>query len=228
MLSNHYNRDAMRHFDRITEESLPAAVEALVALEPDFARAVAEAGPPPLRYSPPGFATLLRIIVAQQVSLASAAAIWARLEALVAPLEPERMLQFDETALRTAGLSRAKARYALSLADLLRSGALDLEELNRLDDEAAVARLVQVKGLGRWSAECYLLFSHGRPDVFPAEDVGLMQGLQRLRQMPVRPDGRELRALAEAWKPLRAVAARLLWHYRRFAVLPGGAGSGVA
>lgn len=207
---------------RITEETLPAAVAALVAQQPDFGRVVAEAGPPPLRYSPPGFATLLRIIVAQQVSLASAAAIWARLEALVTPLEPARLLAFDEAALRGAGLSRPKARYALALAALLEEGGLDLAGIEALDDEAAIARLVRIKGLGRWSAECYLLFSHGRPDVFPAEDVGLMQGLQRLRGLPERPDGRQLRALAEAWKPWRAVAARLLWHYRRFTVLPEG------
>lgn len=218
----------MTEIARITEESLPRAVQQLAERDPDFARALAEAGPPPLRYRPPGFETLLRIIVAQQVSLASAAAIWTRLEALAAPLQPERLLAFDEAALRGAGLSRQKARYALSLAELLHEGALDLEALDYLDDEAAVARLVQVKGLGRWSAECYLLFSHGRPDVFPAEDVGLMLGLQNLRGLAERPDGKALRAAAEDWKPLRAVAARLLWHYRRFAVLPAAEGSGVA
>jgi len=217
----------MTSIERITEETLPAAVAALAALEPAFERAVAEAGPPPLRYRPPGFATLLRIIVAQQVSLASAAAIWARLEALVAPLEPERLLAFDEAALRGAGLSRPKARYALSLAELLRSGGLDLAEIDRLEDEAAIERLVRVKGLGRWSAECYLLFSHGRPDVFPADDVGIMQGLQRLQALPERPDAGALRQAAEAWRPLRAVAARLLWHYRRFD-RPPVEGSGVA
>ncbi|MDF2097040.1 DNA-3-methyladenine glycosylase family protein [Aquibaculum arenosum] len=219
----------MTQIERITEDTLSDAVAQLVAMDPDFARALEEAGPPPLRYRPPGFETLLRIIVAQQVSLASAAAIWSRLEALAAPLEPERLLSFDEDSLRGAGLSRQKARYARSLAELLQSGELDLAELDALDDETAVDRLVQVKGLGRWSAECYLLFSHGRPDVFPGEDVGLMLGLQNLRGLAERPNGKALRASAEDWKPLRAVAARMLWHYRRFAMLPAGAeGSGVA
>lgn len=217
----------MSRIERITEETLPAAVAALAAQEPAFQRALAEAGPPPLRYRPPGFATLLRIIVAQQVSLASAAAIWARLEALVEPLEPERLLTFEEAALCGAGLSRPKARYARSLAELLRSGELDLAGIERLEDEAAIERLVRVKGLGRWSAECYLLFSHGRPDVFPADDVGIMQGLQRLQALPERPDAAALRRTAEAWRPLRAVAARLLWHYRRFD-RPSVEGSGVA
>ncbi|HLW27581.1 MAG TPA: DNA-3-methyladenine glycosylase [Kiloniellales bacterium] len=215
--------------DRITEETLPGAVSRLAQLDEHFARAVAEAGMPPLRYRPPGFETLLRIIVAQQVSLASAAAIWARLEALVGSLEPQQLLQYDEEALCGAGLSRQKARYARSLAGLLAEGELDLASIDELDDEAAIACLTRVRGLGRWSAECYLLFSHGRPDVFPAEDVGLMLGLQSLRQLEVRPTGKELRQMAESWAPYRAVAARLLWHYRRFTMQPpGSSGSGVA
>ena len=219
----------MTSIEHITEETLAAAVEALGQRDDHFAQAVVEAGMPPLRYRPPGFETLLRIIVAQQVSLASAAAIWSRLENLVGQLQPEALLSFDEEALRAAGLSRQKARYARSLADLLVSGELDLAVVDELDDEAAIACLTQVKGLGRWSAECYLLFSHGRPDVFPAEDVGLMLGLQNLQKLEQRPTGKELRALAEAWKPYRAVAARLLWHYRRFAMQPAGStGSGVA
>src|SRR5690625_3593491 len=205
----------MTRIERITEETLPAAVAALTEQDAHLARALAEAGMPPLRYRPPWFETLLRIIVAQQVSLASAAAIWARLEALVGDLTPDRLLEFDEEALGGAGLSRQKARYARSLADLLASGELDLAVVDELDDEAAIACLTRVKGLGRWSAECYLLFSHGRPDVFPSEDVGLMLGLQSVRALPQRPTDKELRQLADEWKPYRAVAARLLWHYRR-------------
>lgn len=219
----------MTSIERITEDTLHLAVEALAKTDEHFARAVTEAGQPPLRYRPPGFETLLRIIVAQQVSLASAAAIWSRLEALVGELQPQALLTFDEEALRAAGLSRQKARYARSLAELLESGELDLSVIDRLEDEEAIACLTRVKGLGRWSAECYLLFSHGRPDVFPAEDVGLMLGLQSLRALPQRPTGKELRQLADEWKPYRAVAARLLWHYRRLSLQPAGsAGSGVA
>ena len=207
---------------RITEDSLPDALEALGRLDPDFRRALAEAGPPPLRYRPPGFATLLRIIVAQQVSLASAQAIWDRIEAACRPLDPARLLDFDEPSLRGLGLSRQKAQYARSLAGLMASGVLDLSRFDELDDEAAIAALVQIKGIGRWSAEVYLLFSHGRPDVWPADDVGLMIGAERLKRLEARPDAKAMRALAEPWRPLRAVAARMLWHYRKTAVLPGG------
>lgn len=205
---------------RITDETLPAALADLGRRDPDVARALAAVGPPPLRYRPPGFATLLRIIVAQQVSLASAQAIWDRLEAACRPLEPAALLRFDEDALRALGLSRQKAHYARSLAGLLGDGALDLAALEALDDEAAIRALTRVKGLGRWSAEVYLLFSLGRPDVWPADDVGLMIGAQRLKGLAARPDAKAMRTLAEPWRPLRGVAARLLWHYRRADALP--------
>lgn len=203
-----------RPIAHIDEASLTEALAALGRLDPDCARALEEVGPPPLRYRPPGFATLLRIIVAQQVSLASAAAIWGRLEAACRPLVPERLLELDEAALRGAGLSRQKARYARSLAETMLSGALNVSALEALDDEAAIAAVSAVKGLGRWSAEVYLLFSLGRPDVWPADDVGLMMGAQKLKRLAERPDARAMRALAEPWRPYRAVAARLLWHYR--------------
>jgi DNA-3-methyladenine glycosylase II len=199
---------------RIDEQTLPEALAALARLDPDCARALDEVGPPPLRYRPPGFATLLRVIVAQQVSLASAAAIWARLEAACDPLVPERILEQSEEALRAVGLSRQKARYARSLAETMRAGQLNVAALEALDDEAAIAAVTAVKGLGRWSAEVYLLFSLGRPDVWPADDVGLMMGAQKLKRLPERPDARAMRSLAEPWRPWRAVAARLLWHYR--------------
>lgn len=199
---------------RIDEESLPEALAALGRLDPDCARALAEVGPPPLRFRPPGFATLLRIIVAQQVSLAAAAAIWGRLEAACEPLQPECLLALPDEALRTAGLSRQKVVYARSLSEKLLAGELATPVLETLDDEAAIAAISSVKGLGRWSAEVYLLFSLGRPDVWPADDVGLMMGAQKLKRLPARPDARAMRSLAEPWRPYRAVAARLLWHYR--------------
>lgn len=205
---------------RITEETLPEALAALSALDADFARALEEVGPPPLRHRPSGFATLLRIIVAQQVSLASAQAIWDRLEAACQPLAPEVLLALDDEALRGAGLSRQKQRYSRSLAELLASGELDLAAVEALDDEAAIAEITKVKGLGRWSAECFLLFSFGRPDVFPVDDVGLMIGAQRLKNLKKRPDAKKLTRLGKAWRPWRAVAARMLWHYRGSAGIP--------
>jgi DNA-3-methyladenine glycosylase II len=199
----------------VTEETLPEALAALAALDPDMDRAIAEAGPPPLRYRPPGFATLLRIIVAQQVSLASAQAIADRLAAACDPMTPERFLRLTDDDLRLTGLSRPKQRYARSLAAEIASGGIDLARIAALDDEAAIAELTRAKGIGRWSAEVYLLFSLGRPDVFPVDDVGLMIGAQKVKRLDARPDRRALAGLAEGWRPYRAVAARMLWHYRR-------------
>jgi DNA-3-methyladenine glycosylase II len=199
----------------VTERTLPAALAALAQADPDMARVLEEAGPPPLRYRPPGFATLLRIIVAQQVSLGSAQAIADRLKAACDPLTPEGFLALDDEALRRIGLSRPKQRYGRALAAQLVAGDLDLEAVATLDDEAAIAELVRIKGIGRWSAEVYLLFSLGRPDVFPVDDVGLMQGAKLVKNLEARPDREGLLALGEAWRPYRAVAARLLWHARR-------------
>ncbi len=204
----------------ITEETLPGALQELAALDADFARALEEAGPPPLRQRPSDFSALLRIIVAQQVSLASAQAIWNRLEAACQPLAPETMLSLDDDALRGAGLSRQKMSYSRSLAGLLASGELDLAAVARLDDEAAIAEITKVKGLGRWSAECFLLFSLGRPDVWPIDDVGIMIGAQRLKGLKKRPDAKKLARMGKAWRPWRAVAARMLWHYRGSTGIP--------
>ncbi|MGO1120334.1 DNA-3-methyladenine glycosylase family protein [Rhodovibrionaceae bacterium A322] len=190
------------------------ALERLADLDPDMGWAVEQFGPPPLRYRPPGFETLLRVIVAQQISLASAAAIWGRLCDACPNLTPEAFAALDDEALKVIGLSRPKQRYSRSLADLLLTGQLDLEKVPLMEDEEAIAALTQVKGLGRWSVEVYLLFSYGRPDVWPADDVGLMIGAQRLKNLPERPNAKAMRELAEAWRPWRSVAARVLWHCR--------------
>ena len=204
----------------IDDESLSKALDALGQQDGDFARALEEVGLPPLRNRPHGFPTLLRIIVAQQVSLASAQAIWDRLEAACQPLAPAGVLALGEEGLRTVGFSRQKIRYGLSLAELFESGALDPSLLDAQDDEAAIASLTKVKGIGRWSAEVYLLFAMGRPDVFPADDLGLMMGAERLKRLNERPSAKALRAMAEDWRPWRAAAARMLWHYRQKAALP--------
>lgn len=199
----------------VTQETLPAAVEALGRIDRDFARALQEVGLPPLRYRAPGFATLLRIIIAQQVSLASAQAIADRLNAACRPVTPETFLALSDDDLRQIGLSRPKQRYARALAEMLIEGTLDLDRLVMLDDEAAIESLTRAKGIGRWTAEVYLLFSLGRPDVFPANDIGLMIGAQLLKGLEVRPDRVALEEQARAWRPYRSVAARMLWHYRR-------------
>ncbi|MET4701495.1 DNA-3-methyladenine glycosylase II [Constrictibacter sp. MBR-5] len=188
---------------------------ALSAADPDMGRAAAEAGEPAFELREPGFPTLLRAIVAQQVSAASARAIWARLEAALHPVSAEGFLALDEEAVRGLGFSRPKLAYARGLAEAVASGACDLDALADLPDDAALAELVRLKGIGRWTAEVYLLFALGRPDVWPAQDLALAVAAQKIKNLPSRPTFAEMDALAEAWRPWRSVAAILLWHYYR-------------
>ncbi len=188
---------------------------ALAAIDPDLGAIFAALGAPPTRRRPAGFATLLAIIVQQQVSLASGRAIWARLEAGLCGVTAEAALARDIEALRSFGLSLPKARYTHALAKAVCDGTLDLDTLDNLDDEAAIARLTAVKGIGRWTAEVYLLTVLQRADVFPAADIALMAAAGEVKGLASRPDAKALATLAEAWRPWRAIAARLLWqHYR--------------
>lgn len=200
----------------LTEQRLAEGLAAIAAADSDFARALAEAGTPPLRRREPGFATLLRAIVGQQLSASAAATIWSRIEAAVTPLEPATLLVFGEEELRGLGLSRQKIAYARGLADDVLCGRVALEHLADREDEAAIAELVKLKGIGRWTAEIYLLFALGRPDAFPADDLALTVAAQRMKRLRERPSGKALRELAEAWRPWRGAAAHFLWHYYRF------------
>jgi DNA-3-methyladenine glycosylase II len=187
----------------LSAERLDASMVALCALEPAFAAAVAEAGHPAPRLSDRGFATLLRTIVGQQVCVASAAAVWRKLDEVVGAS--------DET-LRSAGLSRQKLGYARSLADEVTSGRLDLDNLPE-DDEEAIAALVRVKGIGRWSAEIYLLFAEGRADIWPAGDLAVQIAVGRILGHETRPSEKLTREVAEAWRPHRGAAAIFAWHH---------------
>jgi DNA-3-methyladenine glycosylase II len=203
----------------LNETGLRDAVDQLAAVEPAFAAAIARAGYPAPRVREPGYETLLRTIVGQQVSVASASAVWTRLETLLGKgCAPDALLAQDYDALRGCGLSRQKQGYARSLAALVLSGELDLGNLPD-DDEAAIAQLVHVKGIGRWSAEIYLLFAEGRSDVFPAGDLAVMVELGRLMGLDEKPSEKQLREMAEAWRPYRGAAAVLAWHSYNSAVL---------
>ena len=202
-----------------TKESIRSAVEALASREPAFARVVEQHGVPEPRNSKRGAETLLRTIVGQQVSVAAARSMWAKLEAAFgSPPDLNLLLAASDEDLRAAGMSRQKAGYIRSLAELVLSGELDLDDLPE-DDEDAIALLTKIKGIGRWSAEIYLLFAEGRADVFPAGDLAVMIELGRLMGLDARPSEKQLRALAEAWRPHRGAAAVLAWHSYNSAVL---------
>ena len=195
-----------------TAESILASVEALASLEPAFAGVLERHGVPEPRASEPGAHTLLRTIVGQQVSVAAARSMWAKLEAAYgAPPDLERILKASDDELRLAGISRQKAGYARSLAELILSGELDLANLPA-DDEEAIALLTKIKGIGRWSAEIYLLFAEGRQDVWPAGDLAVQIAIGRLLGFDERPTEKHLRELGEAWRPNRGAAAVLAWH----------------
>ncbi len=208
--------------DRLTRRTLPGALDELARRDPDLARAYRAVGVPPIRHRRPGFATLLRIICGQQVSTASARAIFARLEAAASPLTPSAFLALDDDALRAIGFSRQKMLYGRALAGDVAAGRLDLAGLGRLDDEAAVAKLVQVKGVGRWSAEIYLLFALRRPDVWPVDDLAVVNAVARVKGLAARPGRNEMARLGEPWRPWRSAAARLMWHYYSAAPLESG------
>lgn len=200
----------------LSADQLREALDALSAREPAIAAAVARVGYPEPRIRDRGVATLLRTIVGQQVSYQSADAVWRRLEEALggdATNTAAWIAASDET-LRGAGLSRQKLGYARSLAGLVESGELDLSNLPA-DDEAAIAELVKVKGIGRWSAEIYLLFAEGRPDIWPAGDLAVQIEVGRLMGLPDRPSESLTREIAEAWRPHRGAAAIFTWHHYR-------------
>jgi DNA-3-methyladenine glycosylase II len=204
----------------LSQATLIEGIDRLAQVDEDVARALARVGYPAPRQREPGFATLLRIMVAQQLSTKSAAAIWARLEAACAQaVTAERYLALDETAFRTIGFSRQKMAYGRSVAEAVAGGALDLEALATLPEEEAIGAISALRGFGRWSAEIYLLFALGRTDIFPADDLGLQVGMQRLKRLDVRPNRKALDLLVEHWRPLRGCGAIFLWHYYGAATL---------
>ena len=197
----------------ISAEALRSGLDAIAERDPVIAAALAHAGYPEPRVNDPGYITLLRTIVGQQVSLASARAIWTKLEAAIGdPGDPALLAAASDEALRGAGLSRQKMSYARSLAEEVSSGRLDLANLPQ-DDEAAIEQLVRIKGIGRWSAEIYLLFAEGRPDVWPAGDLAVQIAMGRMLGLAEKPSERELRALSEPWRPHRGSLALFAWHY---------------
>ena len=197
----------------LTAKKLRDDLDALALREPQLAAALERVGYPEARVREAGFATMLRTLIGQQVSVASAASVWNKLEAeLGADFTPACLLARDFDTLRACGLSRQKQGYARSLCELAQSGELDLHNLPA-DDEEAIALLTRIKGIGRWSAEIYLLFAEGRPDIWPAGDLAVQEGVKRLLDLEERPGENVTRKLAEPWSPQRGSMAIFTWHF---------------
>ena len=197
----------------MTEKDLYSASEILAERDPDLARVLDRIGPPPIWDRAPGFPTLVHIILEQQVSLASAKATFDKLVARVDPLEPAPFLELEDPELKAIGFSGQKGRYCRELAKAVLDGSLDLVGLQTTADDRVRTELVKVTGIGRWTADIYLLMALGRPDVWPRGDLALHKAVQDLKGLETPPTATEFEAFGEPWRPWRSVAARFLWNH---------------
>lgn len=197
---------------RLDRQGFDQAVAELAAGDPRLAGVLKRWGTPPFWTREPGFATLIHLILEQQVSLASAQAAFDRLLGVVGTLRPASFLALDDETLRTCGFSRQKIRYGRALAEALDEGRLDLVVLDTLDDETVRRHLMALPGIGRWTADVYLLMALCRPDLWPVGDIALRTAAAEVLGLPGRPSSQELETLGEPWRPLRSVASRFLWH----------------
>lgn len=197
----------------LSDDALERAVRLLSRRDGDLRRVVKQFGAPPMWARESGFSTLLHIILEQQVSLASARAAHNKLLELAAPLTPRGFLKLDDATLKSIGFSRQKSLYGRELARSIAEGFLDLEALTSMDDATVRSELIKIKGIGRWTADIYLLMVLRRPDIWPTGDLALAVAVQKLKRLPTRPTQEDLDEMSTAWRPWRAVAARILWHY---------------
>jgi len=198
-------------FDLLDDQKLLDAVKILADRDPDLALVVERYGPPPLWSRPQGFASLIQIILEQQVSLSSAHAALNRLKAATSELTPRSFLELDDRELKEIGFSHQKTHYGRLLAKSLLDGSLDLASLENLADEGVRSRLIQLKGIGRWSADIYLLMALRRPDIWPRNDLALVSAITRIKRLNAPLSPKEFDAIGETWRPWRSVAARLAW-----------------
>lgn len=197
----------------LNQKRLVRAANEVALIDEDMACILKVHGTPPLWARGPGFITLLRIILEQQVSLVSADAMYTRLTSNIDPLTPQTVLAAGETFLRSFGVTRQKSSYFINVAEAIQSGDLDLETLGGESDESAIEKLTSVKGIGPWTAKIYLLMALCRPDVWPVGDIALATAVKNLKGLQTRPTQPELTVISESWRPYRATAARMLWHY---------------
>jgi DNA-3-methyladenine glycosylase II len=197
----------------LNEKRLAVDAHSLASIDRDMALLFENHGVPPLWAREPGFTTLIRIIVEQQVSLASADAMFRRLQDNIDPLTPVTIISAGSTYLRTLGITRQKATYFINVAEKVQSGELDFEKVGEESDESAIATLTSIKGIGPWTAKVYLLMALCRPDVWPVGDIALATAVKNLKGWSERPTQPDLTEIAKAWSPYRATAARMLWNY---------------
>ena len=197
----------------LNQRTLEEGVTYLIKEDPDLAKIVDDLGIPPLWSRKPGFSTLIHIILEQQVSLASAKAAFLKLEKAAGKLTPERYLSFSDSELRGFGFSKQKTKYGRELSKAILNNELNLEVLGSLDDASVRQQLTQINGIGQWTANIYLLMALRRPDIWPTGDLALAKAAKRVKKLSKRPTSEQLAEIAEQWKPWRAVAARILWHY---------------
>jgi DNA-3-methyladenine glycosylase II len=197
----------------LDETTFARGLRYLTVRDPDLRLVVKRLGPPPMWAREPGFHTLIHIILEQQVSLASARAAYERLVAAVSPLTPDRFLKLGDAELKTIGFSRQKTSYGRNLALTIIEGRLDINGLGSMDDSTVRSELMKVTGIGRWTADIYLLMALLRPDVWPGGDLALAVAAQKIKKLERRPTPEELTAMSADWQPWRAIAARILWHY---------------
>lgn len=198
------------------QASLDRALDALAAMDPDVATGLTQVGYPAPRSKEHGFKPLIDAVVSQQISKEAAAAINARVAALMpGGVTPEALLDLPPDTLRGAGLSVRKVEYCRGVAEAVRDGVLPLADLPAMEDEAVIAAISGLRGFGRWSAETYAMFALHRPDIFPADDMALQEGLRRLKRLPERPKGKAAREIVAAWSPYRSAGSIFLWHYYR-------------
>ncbi|MEH2065924.1 MAG: DNA-3-methyladenine glycosylase 2 family protein [Nostoc sp.] len=199
--------------ESLTEESLTRGLMVLAKLDSDLARILQTLGLPPMWKREAGFTTLLCIILEQQVSVAAARAVFTRLCGIVVTLTPENFLILDDVQLKGIGFSRQKILYCRGLANAIVSGQLDLTKLETMDETTIRTELKRLKGIGDWTVDIYLLMALQRPDVFPKGDLAIAIAFQKLKNLATRPTPAQLEAMTQHWRPWRAVATRLLWHY---------------
>ncbi len=203
----------------ISGERLRVGLDALASVEPAIAAAIARAGYPEPRIRPRGYTTLLRTIIGQQVSIKAAESIWNKLAGVVGDIDsPAAAMACSDEDIRSAGLSRQKLSYLRSLAGAVVSGTVDFANLPA-DDEDAIKTLMEIKGIGRWSAEIYLLFADGRADIWPAGDLAVQIEVGRVMGLDAKPSEKMTREIAEAWRPHRGAAAILMWHHYKTEVI---------